>query len=201
MKKVFEEKKKLSTGAIVGISIAVVAVILILWVWGSYNSLVKLDEGVNEKWANVQTAYQRRADLIPNLVETVKKYTNYEGSVLTEITNARASVGSAKTPAQLQAAGNDLNSALARLLVVMENYPNLKANENYLSLQDELAGTENRIKAERDIFNNAVKQLNVKIRTFPSNVVAGWFGFEKREMFEATAGAETAPNVGQIFAE
>ena len=201
MKKVFEEKKKLSTGAIVGISIAVVAVILILWVWGSYNSLVKLDEGVNEKWANVQTAYQRRADLIPNLVETVKKYTNYEGSLLTEITKARASVGSAKTPAQLQAAGNDMNSALARLLVVMENYPNLKANENYLSLQDELAGTENRIKTERDIFNNAVKQLNVKIRTFPSNVVAGWFGFEKKEMFEATAGAETAPNVGQIFAE
>jgi LemA protein len=191
---------KLSTGAIVGISILAVVVILLLWVWGSYNSLVGLDESVNEKWANVQTAYQRRADLIPNLVETVKQYSSYEGSVLTEITQARAAVGSAKTPAELQAAGANLDSALARLLVVVENYPNLKANENYLSLQDELAGTENRIKTERDIFNTAVKNLNVRIRTFPSNIIAGMFGFEKREMFEAAAGAENAPEVKTLFA-
>ncbi|MFH1132866.1 MAG: LemA family protein [Nanoarchaeota archaeon] len=177
--------------------IVIGAIILIgaLWLWGSYNSLVKADEQVNNRWANVQSAYQRRADLIPNLVTTVKAYSDYEGEVLTEITNARASIGSAQTPAQLDAADAQLNSALARLLVVVENYPNLKANENYLSLQDELAGTENRIKTERDLFNEAVRNLNIKIRAFPSNVVAGMFGFEKREMFASQPGAENVPIV------
>ena len=192
-------KNKMSTGKIVGISIAVVVVILILWIAGSYNGLVRADEGVNEKWANVQTAYQRRADLIPNLVETVKQYSDYEGDILTEITNARASVGKASNPAQMQAAGNELNSALSRLLVVVENYPNLKANENYLSLQDELAGTENRIKTERDIYNKAVKALNIKVRRFPTNIIAGMFGFEKGETFEADEGADTVPEVKSLF--
>jgi LemA protein len=191
--------KKLSTGQIVLIVIGAVLLLTLLWVVGSYNSLVRQDESVNEKWANVQTAYQRRADLIPNLVETVKRYSDYEGEVLTEITNARASVGKATTPAELQAADAELNSALSKLLVVVENYPNLKANENYLSLQDELAGTENRIKTERDIYNNAVKEMNVKVRRFPTNIVAGMFGFEKKEMFEAAAGAETAPDVKGLF--
>jgi LemA protein len=182
----------------VWISLIIVGVVLflsILWVIGSYNSLVQLDESVNEKWANVQSAYQRRADLIPNLVETVKAYSDYEGSVLTEITQARASIGNAGSPAELQAAGNELNSALSRLLVVVENYPNLKANENYLSLQDELAGTENRVKVERDIFNKAVKGYNVNTRTFPKNIIAGMFGFEKKDMFEADSGAENATQV------
>jgi LemA protein len=133
--------------------------------------------------------------LIPNLVDTVKAYSNYEGSILTEITNARASIGKASTPAQLQAAGNELNSALSRLLVVVENYPNLKANENYLSLQDELAGTENRVKVERDIFNKAVRDYNVKVRGFPTNIVAGMFGFQIKEMFEAEQGTDKAPKV------
>ncbi len=181
------------------IGAGIVAVLLLLWFAGSYNGLVSSDESVTEKWANVQTAYQRRADLIPNLVATVKKYSDYEGELLTQITEARASVGRASTPAQLSAAGAQMDSALARLLVVVENYPTLKANENYLSLQDELAGTENRIKVERDNFNKAVKEYNVKVRRFPSNVVAGIFGFETKESFEATAGAEVAPNVGEML--
>lgn len=188
-------KNKLSAGWIALIVVGAVVLLSVLWFIGSYNGLVRADETVNEKWANVQTAYQRRADLIPNLVETVKAYSNYEGDVLTQITEARASVGKAATPAELQAAGNELNSALARLLVVVENYPNLKANENYLSLQDELAGTENRIKVERDLFNNAVKDYSVKIRRFPTNIVANMFGFGPKEMFEAEAGTETAPKV------
>jgi len=191
--------KKLTGGQITLIVMGVVLLILALWVIGSYNSLVRQDESVNEKWANVQTAYQRRADLIPNLVAVVRQYSNYEGSVLTEITEARASVAKASTPSELAAAGDKMDSALARLLVVVENYPNLKANENYLSLQDELAGTENRIKTERDIYNNAVKEMNIKVRRFPTNIVANMFGFEQRDMFEAAAGTETAPDVKSLM--
>lgn len=188
-------KKGLATGWIVLIVIAAIAVIFLLWLMGSYNGLVSADENVKQKWGNVQTAYQRRADLIPNLVTTVKAYSDYEGEVLTEITNARTSIGQAKTPADFQAADTQLSGALARLLVVVENYPNLKANENYLSLQDELAGTENRVKTERDLYNEAVKTYNVKIRSFPSNMVAGWFGFAAKDMFGADQGAEKAPKV------
>ncbi len=188
-------KNKLSPLWITLIVIGAVILLSVMWFIGSYNGLVGADELVNEKWANVQSAYQRRADLIPNLVDTVKAYSNYEGEILTEITEARASVGKAASPAALQAAGNEMNSALAKLMVVVENYPNLKANENYLSLQDELAGTENRVKVERDIYNKAVKILNIKVRRFPTNIVAGMFGFEKGEMFEAEAGTENAPKV------
>jgi LemA protein len=181
------------------IALAIIAILIGISFISIFNGLVSADEKVNEKWANVQSAYQRRADLIPSLVATVKQYSDYEGSVLTEITQARASVGSAKTPADLQAAGDDLNSAISRLLVVVESYPNLKANENYLSLQDELAGTENRIKTERDIFNAAVKDYNVKIRSFPTNIVASMYGFEKKDSFAAQSGAETAPDVKKLF--
>ena len=189
-------KSRLSPGWIALIVVGVILLSFVFFFIGSYNGLIKTDETVNEKWANVQSAYQRRADLIPNLVDTVKAYSSYEGSVLTEITNARASIGKASTPAQLQAAGNELNSALSRLLAVAENYPNLKANENYLSLQDELAGTENRVKVERDLFNAAVKNYNVKVRAFPTNIVAGMFGFQNKEMFEAEQGTDKAPKVG-----
>lgn len=181
------------------IGIVAVLAILLLWVGGTYNSLVGLDEGVNNAWGNVQTAYQRRADLIPNLVETVKAYTDYEGPLLKEITEARASVGRAGTPAQLAEAGGEMNSALSRLLVVMENYPNLKANEQFLDLQTQLEGTENRIKVERDNYNAAVKALNVKVRRVPSNIIAGMFGFEKKDFFSAEEGAEEAPEVGEMF--
>ena len=186
---------KLGPGWIALIAVGVILLLGVLFFIGSYNGLIKADESVNEKWANVQSAYQRRADLIPNLVDTVKAYSNYEGGVLTDITNARASIGKATTPAQLQAAGNELNSALSRLLVVVENYPTLKANENYLSLQDELSGTENRVKVERDIFNKAVRDYNVKVRAFPTNIVAGMFGFQSKEMFQAEQGTEKAPRV------
>lgn len=189
-------KSRLSPGWIALIVVGVILLSFVFFFIGSYNGLIKTDETANEKWANVQSAYQRRADLIPNLVDTVKAYSSYEGSVLTEITNARASIGKASTPAQLQAAGNELNSALSRLLAVAENYPNLKANENYLSLQDELAGTENRVKVERDLFNAAVKNYNVKVRAFPTNIVAGMFGFQNKEMFEAEQGTDKAPKVG-----
>jgi LemA protein len=186
---------KVPKGWIIAGVIVAVLFFFAIWMAGTYNSLVTKDEEVGKAWANVQSAYQRRADLIPNLVSTVKAYSNYEGSVLTEITQARAGLMNAKTPADLQAADANLNSALSRLLVVVENYPNLKANENYLSLQDELAGTENRVKTERDLYNAAVKDYNINVRRFPSNLIAGWFGFSQKEPFAAAAGSENAPKV------
>ena len=158
-----------------------------------------MDEEVNNAWGNVQSAYQRRADLIPNLVSTVKAYSDYEGDVLTEVTKARASVGSAKTPAELGEAGAELNSALSKLLVVVEAYPDLKANSNYLDLQVQLEGTENRIKVERDVYNKAVKNFNTKVRRFPSNIVAGMYNFEQKDYFESDEGSQNAPDVGELF--
>ena len=190
---------------IVGI-IAAIVLIIIGWVAASYNGLVKADEGVAQKWGNVQSAYQRRADLIPNLVETVTGYKNFEQQTLVQVTQlrseagqAKSSVNSARTPAELQAASTQMDGVLSRLLVIVENYPNLKANENFLSLQDELAGTENRVKTDRDLFNKAVKDLNIKVRKFPARFVANTFGFAEKEMFAAAAGAETAPSVGALF--
>jgi len=193
------KKSKFPTWVFVVGGILIVILMIGMWIGGTYNSLVGMDEGVRNAWGNVQSAYQRRADLVPNLVATVKAYSDYEGDVLTEITNARASVGKAQTPAELASAGQELNSALARLLVVVENYPNLKANQNYLDLQVQLEGTENRIKVERDAYNAAVKNFNVKVRRFPSNIIAGMFGFGQKEYFEATEGSETAPDVGNLF--
>lgn len=186
------KKKKMSPLAITGIVIAVIVVLSILTVIGGYNGLVTREEIVNEKWANVQTAYQRRADLIPNLVSTVRAYTDYEGEVLREITEARSRVNQASTPSEMQAADGELSGALSRLMVVVEAYPNLKANENFLSLQDELAGTENRIKTERDIYNKAVRDYNIQTRRFPRNIIANMFGFESRESFSAEAGTDQA---------
>ncbi len=194
-----EVNKAFPTWVFVVGGILLVLVILGMWIGGTYNSLVGMDEGVNGAWGNVQTAYQRRADLIPNLVATVKAYSDYEGEVLTEITKARASIGSAQTPEQLAAADQELTSALSRLLVVVENYPNLKANENYLDLQVQLEGTENRIKVERDVYNGAVRNFNVVVRRFPSSIVAGIFGFSQKEYFEAQDGSENAPDVGNMF--
>lgn len=180
--------------------IALLVLIIVMWIGGTYNSLVSLEEKSDNAWANVETAYQRRADLIPNLVETVKAYTDYEGPLLQEITQARASVGRAGTPDELAAAGQQMNSALSRLLVTVENYPDLKANENFKDLQVQLEGTENRIKVERDNYNGAVRALNTKIRRVPSNIIARMFGFEQKEYFEAETGAEEAPDVGEMFA-
>ncbi|RMF05415.1 LemA family protein [Candidatus Woesearchaeota archaeon] len=169
----------------------------------AYNSLVALDTEVEMAWANVESAYQRRADLIPNLVETVKGARDFEQETLTEITKLRSEAGQAKvqvdsaaSPEQLATAASSMDSVLSRLLVIVENYPELKSNENFLSLQDELAGTENRIKIERDRYNKAVRDYNRKVRSFPANIVASMFGFEPRESFSASPGAEEAPKVG-----
>ena len=173
---------------------------------GTYNRLVALEQNVNKKWADVQSVYQRRADLIPNLVNTVQGAANFEKSTLTEVTNARASVGrvqldpnkaptDAATLQQFQAAQGQLSNALSRLLVVVEQYPELKANQNFLSLQAQLEGTENRISVERNNFNGAVQEYNTALSTFPTNMLNKMFGFQPKPFFTAQAGAEKAPPV------
>ena len=177
---------------------------------GSYNRLVTLEQNVNKKWADVQSVYQRRADLIPNLVNTVAGAANFEKSTLTEVTNARASVGQVKldpskapTDAaelqQFQQAQGQLSSALSRLLVVSENYPQLKATENFQNLQAQLEGTENRISVERNNFNSAVQEYNTALERFPTNMLNKMFGFKERPFFAAEAGSEKAPSVNFNF--
>ena len=184
--------------------IVIILIILAVFSIGRYNSMVSLDESVTEQWANVETQYQRRADLIPNLVNTVKGYAAHEQEVFESVTNARASATSVKIDAsnlttediqRFQSAQGALNSALGRLLAVAERYPDLKANQNFLELQAQLEGTENRIAVERRRFNEMVKSYNVYIRKFPSNLLASMFGFEKKITFEAVEGAEKAPEV------
>lgn len=186
-----------------GKKIMLIAVIIILVLAGSlysffkgtYNQFVTLDESVKSSWAQVENQLQRRYDLVPNLVETVKGYAKQERDVLVEVTNARARVGGATTVPDKISANNELSGALSRLLVVVEQYPDLKSNQNFLRLQDELAGTENRISVERRRYNEAVQAYNVAIRSFPANLLAGMYGFEKGSFFEAPAAAKTAPQV------
>lgn len=171
---------------------------------GQYNSLVTKSEQVNNAWSNVESAYQRRADLIPNLVETVKGYANFEQQTLTAVVEARSKATAMTidpsniTPEQLseyQQAQSGLSQALGRLLMISENYPDLKANQNFLELQSQLEGTENRIKVERDKYNGVVTDYNIGVRKFPANLFAGVFGFKPRGQFESEAGAEKAPQV------
>jgi len=162
---------------------------------GNYNTFVRLDQAVKSAWAQVENQLQRRYDLIPNLVETVKGYAKHEREVLTEVTNARAKVGGAGTVPDKIAANNELSGALSRLLLVVERYPDLKANQNFLHLQDELAGTENRIAVERMRYNEAVKVYNQTIKSFPANLLAGMFGFKDGAFFDAAQEAKTAPKV------
>jgi LemA protein len=162
---------------------------------GTYNQFVTLDEAVKSSWAQVENQLQRRFDLIPNLVETVKGYAKQEKDVLVEVTNARARVGGATTVPDKITANNELSGALSRLLVVVEKYPELKSNQNFLRLQDELAGTENRISVERRRYNETVQTYNVAIRSFPANLLAGMFGFTKAAFFEAPVAAKAAPQV------
>ena len=173
---------------------------------GSYNRLVTLEQNVNKKWADVQSVYQRRADLIPNLVNTVQGAANFEKSTLTEVTNARASVGQVKLDpskaptdaAQLekfQQAQGQLSNALSRLLVVSENYPQLRATEAFQNLQAQLEGTENRISVERNNFNGAVQEYNTALQKFPTNMLNKMFGFKERPFFNAQPGSEKAPTV------
>lgn len=185
------------------IVLGIVAVVAI-WAISGYNGLVNKEEVTNHAWANVESAYQRRADLIPNLVNTVKGYAEHEKETLQAVTDARSKATSISidpstaTPEQLAEWANaqqQVGSALGRLLAISESYPDLKANENFRDLQAQLEGTENRIKTERDRYNAAVKEYNVQIRRFPTNILAGVFGFERRAMFEAKEGAEIAPEV------
>lgn len=182
----------------------VVVLLLLFWGVGSYNGLVGQDEEVNNKWSNVETQYQRRSDLIPNLVSTVKGYAQHESKTLEAVMAARSQATQVKidpsncTPQQLaqyQKAQGDVTNALGKLLAITENYPDLKANQNFLELQSQLEGTENRITVARKDFNDAAKEYNVAIRRFPKSVIAGICGFDKKAYFEAEAGAEKAPKV------
>ena len=185
------------------IIIGVIA-ILSIWVTVVYNGLVSSEENVNNQWANVETQYQRRADLIPNLVNTVKGYATHERTTLEAVIAARSSATQIKVDAenltpeklqQYQKAQGDVTSALGKLLAITENYPDLKANQNFLELQSQLEGTENRINVARKDFNDAAKEYNVSIRRFPRSIFAGMFGFQKKSYFEAAAGTENAPKV------
>ena len=162
---------------------------------GTYNSLVRMDEQVKAAWAQVENQLQRRYDLIPNYVETVKGYAKHEKEVLLKVTEARSRVAGAGAISEKIAANNQLSSALARLLVVVERYPDLKANVNFIRLQDELAGTENRISVERRRFNETVRVYNTEIRSFPTNLVAGIFRFEKATFFEVPKEKQEVPKV------
>ncbi|HYK88539.1 MAG TPA: LemA family protein [Acidobacteriota bacterium] len=181
------------------------ALIVAVGVWGSYNNIVASEQNVESSWAQVQNVYQRRADLVPNLVATVKGYAAHESQVLEAVTASRAQVGSIQVrpdtlnnPAELQKfqqAQTGLTSALSRLLVVAERYPYLKANQNFLQLQSQLEGTENRIAVERRRFNEAAQAYNTRIMQFPARIVASLFGFQKKAYFESTPGSEKAPVV------
>lgn len=184
--------------------IAVLGIYLYTKAVGSYNQFVQTEEQVNGQWAEVETQYQRRADLIPNLVNTVKGYAEFEQETLTGVVEARAKATSMTidptnlTPenlAQFQQAQDQLSGALSRLLVTVEKYPDLKANQNFLELQAQLEGTENRIAVARRNFNESVVAYNANIRTFPNNIFAGWYGFETKGTFKASEGAENAPTV------
>ena len=165
------------------------------YVKGTYNSLVMLDEGVKAAWAQVENQLQRRYDLIPNYVETVKGFAKQEKDVFIKVTEARSKVGGATTVPDKIQANNALSSVLSRLLVVVERYPELKSDQNFLRLQDELAGTENRIAVERRRYNEVVKTYNIKVRSFPTNILAGMFGFEKATFFEVPEAAQEVPKV------
>lgn len=188
-----------------GLIITIVVIVLVaLCGILSYNGLVEMDEKVSNQWANVETQYQRRSDLIPNLVNTVKGYAKHESQTLEAVMAARSQATQVKidpsncTPQQLaayQKAQGDVTTALGKLLAITENYPDLKATDNFKMLQEQLEGTENRINVARKDFNDSAKKYNTSLRRFPRNIIASMFGFEKRNYFEAEAGAEKAPKV------
>jgi len=180
---------------VVGVLVLLVVVVLGIAAIGSYNRLVNLEEQVNSSWAQVDTVLQRRYDLIPNLVNTVKGYAKQEQTVLTEITRLRSQWGEARTPAERAQAATGMEGALGRLMVVVESYPELKSNQNFLALQDELSGTENRISVERGRYNRTVQTYNQSLRRFPTNIFAGLLGFDSRPYFEAAGTARQAPSV------
>ena len=185
-----------------GIIIAIVVGVILIWGVGTYNGFVKKQEAMTTAWGQVENVYQRRADLVPNLVALVKNYAEYEQGTLIAVTEARAKAAQTTVNtenfdenefANFESAQDELGNSLNRLIVSVENYPDLKANEEYLTLQAQLAGCENRILTERQRFNETAKDYNQSIRKFPSSIIAKMFGFEKRPYFEADAGAERAP--------
>ncbi|MBO7268980.1 MAG: LemA family protein [Bacteroidales bacterium] len=191
-------------GLIILIAVAAVVLGIFFWFQGNYNNMVKMDEGVQAAWSQVENVYQRRADLIPNLVATVKGYASHEQQTLEGVISARSKATqitvnpedlTSEQLAKYQKAQGELGSALGKLLAITENYPDLKANTNFLELQAQLEGTENRIAVERKKFNDAARVYNTTIRQFPKNIVAGMFGFEKKPYFEAAEGAQEAPKV------
>lgn len=195
----------MSKGIGILIVVAVVIIGAIMWGTGIYNNLVGLDEGVTSSWSQVENQYQRRADLIPNLVSTVKGVANFEKDTYTAVTEARAKVNQINMSPemlsdpnafqQFQSAQDGLGSALSRLLVTVENYPQLKANENFSQLQAQLEGTENRISVERKKFNEVVQNYNTTIRQFPGSIIAGFTGFGQKQYFKSVSGSDQAPKV------
>lgn len=175
--------------------IIIIVIVIAYGLFSAYNGLVVLDESVNKSYADLQTAVQRRADLIPNLVNTVKGYATHEEETLTRITEARSKVNAATNPTELSEANAELTRALGDINVVVEAYPELKANQNFIQLQDELAGTENRIAVARRDYNEVVSTFNSKVRTFPTSLFAKILGFGPRDYFEADPGSEKAPTV------
>jgi LemA protein len=173
----------------------VIALILIIVPLTTYNKLVTLEEGVDAQWANIETVLQRRFDLIPNLVNTVKGFAAQEKEIFTEVTRLRSQWASAGTPDEKVGVANQMQGAMGRLMLVAENYPDLKSNQNFLALQDELAGTENRISVERRRYNESVRQFNSAIRRIPGKFFAGGMGLEKRSAFQAAPEAATVPTV------
>jgi LemA protein len=191
-------------GLIILVAVVAVFAIFIFWGIGKYNGFVSQEEGVKAQWSNVENVYQRRADLIPNLVATVKGYATHEEKTLTEVIEARAKATSVTIDptklnesniAAFQKAQDGLSGALSRLMVSVEQYPNLKANENFLALQSQLEGTENRIAVERRKYNETAQAFNASIRRFPANIIAGMGSFEQKGYFKASEGAEKAPQV------
>lgn len=178
----------------IGIPVAII-LLVVFWYIGTYNSLIRMDEGVKGKWAQVETQYQRRVDLIPNLVSTVKGAANFEQSTLTEITQLRSQWQTAPTVNAKVQTANQIESTLSKLLVIAENYPQLTATKNFQSLQDELANTENKVAVERQRYNDAVRDFNARIKTFPAKIVASQLGYSDRPYFESKPGSENAPEV------
>jgi LemA protein len=199
----------MNKGVMVGCGIGAVLVLIIIgfvmWGVGIYNELITLEEQVNQAWSQVENQYQRRADLIPNLVSTVKGVAGFEKETYTAVTEARSKVNQLNISPDIlndpeafqkfRSAQNGLGNALSRLLVTVENYPQLKANENFQQLQQQLEGTENRISVERRKFNQAIQNYNTRIRTFPANFIANMSGFSEKQYFEATEGSDEAPQV------
>ncbi len=188
-------KKVLIIAAVILGIFLLIALSVFGFIKNTYNTMVSMDENVNGAWAQVENVLQRRYDLIPNLVETVRGYASHEEEVFTQVTEARSKVAGAGSPESRMEAEGELSGALSRLLLVVENYPQLKANQNFVMLQDQLEGTENRIAVERGRYNEAVRGYNTYIRQFPASIIAGMFGFEKHEFFEAPEAAQTAPQV------